>query len=174
MYEMKDIGFTYLDYGLEHWDSKILRNLGKGTTREANKRSIEWTLASGISPIPNQIIMFPEEDWDTLNTMLDAWEEIKIVSSPFICTPYPGAEWYIKYKDHILDQYNGNLESFIIDLEDATKVTALLTKKFTPAEAVGIQNIMSQAAITGDFKNARRLLAYSKKMKEDQMITQKS
>ena len=172
--DMKDIGFTYLDYGLEHWDSKILRNLGKGTTREANKRCIEWTLESGISPIPNQIIMFPEEDWDTLNTMLDAWEEIKIVSSPFICTPYPGAEWYIKYKDHILDQYNGNLESFIIDLEDATKVTALLTKKFTPAEAVGIQNIMSQAAITGDFKNARRLLAYSKKMKEDQMITQKS
>ena len=28
---LKDIGFTYLDYGLEHWDRKILKNLGKGT-----------------------------------------------------------------------------------------------------------------------------------------------
>lgn len=169
---LKDIGFVYLDYGLEHWDSKILRTLGKGSTPEANKRAVHWTLESGIRPIPNQIIMFPDEDWDTLNTMLDAWEKNGIVSNPFICTPYPGSEWFIKYRDFILEQYNGNLESFIVDLEDATKVTALLTKKFTPAEAVGIQNIMAQAAITGDFKNARRLLAFSKKMKEQQLTIQ--
>ena len=166
---LKDIGFTYLDYGLEHWDRKILKNLGKGTTLEANARCIQWTLESGISPIPNQIIMFPEEDWDTLNTMIDAWEKYNIVSTPFICTPYPGSEWYITYKDLILQQYNNNLESFILDLEDATKVTALLTKDFSPAEAVGIQNIMSQAARTGDFKNARRLLAISKRMHESRI-----
>ena len=169
---LSDIGVTYLDYGLEHWDNKILKNLGKGATAEANKRAIKITLEAGISPIPNQIIMFPDETWESLNTMLDAWEETKIITTPFICTPFPGAEWYIKYKDFILDQYNGNLESFIEDLEDATKVTALLTKKFTPAEAIGIQNIMSQAAITGDFKNARRLLAYSRKMKEQQITVQ--
>ena len=166
---LKDIGFTYLDYGLEHWDDKILRNLGKGATAASNAKAVKITLEAGISPIPNQIIMFPDETWETLNTMLDAWEKTKIITTPFICTPFPGAEWYIKYKDYILDQYNGNLESFIEDLEDATKVTALLTKKFTPAEAIGIQNIMSQAAITGDFKNARRLLAYSRKMKEQQI-----
>jgi radical SAM superfamily enzyme YgiQ (UPF0313 family) len=166
---LKDIGFTYLDYGLEHWDRKILKNLGKGTTLEANARCIQWTLESGISPIPNQIIMFPEEDWDTLNTMIDAWEKYNIVSTPFICTPYPGSEWYITYKDLILQQYNNNLESFILDLEDATKVTALLTKDFSPAEAVGIQNIMSQAARTGDFKNARRLLAISRRMHESRL-----
>lgn len=171
---LKDIGCTYLDYGLEHWDSKILQKIGKGSTPDANKRSIKWTLEAGIIPIPNQIIMFPDETWDTLNTMLDAWEETKIVTSPFICTPYPGSEWYIKYKDYILEQYDNNLELFINDLEDATKVTALLTKRFTPAEAVGIQNIMSQAAISGDFVNARRLLAISKKKKEEGMLTQEN
>ena len=77
------------------------------------------------------------------------------------------------YKDYILEQYDNNLELFINDLEDATKVTALLTKRFTPAEAVGIQNIMSQAAISGDFVNARRLLLNSKKMKEARILTQK-
>ncbi len=171
---LKDIGITYLDYGLEHWDNKILRNLGKGATADANKKSIKLTMAAGISPIPNQIIMFPDESWDSLNTMLDAWEDTGIVTSPFICTPYPGAEWYIKYKDFILEQYDGSLEAFINDLEDATKVTALLTKNFTPAEAIGIQKIMSEAAITGDFVNAKRLLAFSKKMKENFIVSQKN
>jgi len=171
---LKDIGFTYLDYGLEHWDNKILRNLGKGATANSNKKAIKITLEAGIRPIPNQIIMFPDETWDSLNTMLDAWEDTGIVTSPFICTPYPGAEWYIKYKDYVLEQYDGNLEAFINDLEDATKVTALLTKNFTPAEAVGIQNIMSQAAISGDFINARRLLLNSRKMKEEGILTQKN
>jgi anaerobic magnesium-protoporphyrin IX monomethyl ester cyclase len=167
---LKDIGFTYLDYGLEHWDSKILKSIGKGSTADANKRAVKWTLEMGIRPIPNQIIMFPDETWETLDTMLDAWKETGIVNRPFICTPYPGSEWFTKYKDYIVEQYGGNLEKFILELEDATKVTALLTKKFTPAEAVGIQNIMAEAAITRDFDNAKRLLAISKKMKESQYV----
>jgi len=171
---LKQIGVTYLDYGLEHWDNKILKNLGKGATASANKKAIKLTLDAGISPIPNQIIMFPDETWDSLNTMLDAWEDTKIVTSPFICTPYPGAEWYIKYKDMILDQYNGSLEAFINDLEDATKVTALITKNFTVAEAVGIQNIMKEAAISGNFVNAKRLLKNSRIMKEKQIPMQEN
>ena len=170
----QDMGFTYLDYGLEHWDNKILKNLGKGATAEANKRAMQLHINTGIQPVPNQIIMFPDESWDSLNTMLDAWEETGIVTSPFIWTPYPGSEWYIKYKDFIVEQYGGKLESFINDLEDATKITALLTRKFTPSEAVGIQKIMSQASISGDFDNARRLLAISKKMKESGIIEHKT
>ena len=170
----QEIGFTYLDYGLEHWDNKILKNLGKGATAEANKRAMKLHVNTGIQPIPNQIIMFPDESWDSLNTMLDAWEETGIVTSPFICTPYPGSEWYIKYKDLILEQYGGKLESFINDLEDATKITALLTREFTPAEAVGIQRIMSQATISGDFANARRLLTISRNLKESGILQHKT
>lgn len=167
---LKEIGFSYLDYGLEHWDSKILKSIGKGSTADSNKRAVKWTIEAGMRPIPNQIIMFPEESWDTLNTMLDAWKETGIVNKPFICTPYPGSEWFTKYRDYIIEQYDGSLEKFVSELEDATKVTALITRKFTPAEAVGIQNIMGEAAITGDFDNAKRLLAISKKMKEQQYV----
>ena len=159
---LKRIGFTYLDYGLESFSLMILKGLGKGATPESNKRAVRWTQEAGIAPIPNQIIMFPDETWRTIGEMLDAWEETGIVSKPFIATPYPGSEWYGKYKDFILKQYNDDLESFLSDLEDATSVSALLTRNFTPAEAVGIQNILAEAAKTGDFKNARRLLALSK------------
>lgn len=169
---LKEIGFTYLDYGLEHWDSKILRSIGKGATGDTNKRAIKWTIEAGLRPIPNQIIMFPDESWETLDTMLDAWKETGIVNKPFICTPYPGSEWFMKYRDYILEQYDGSLEKFVSALEDATKVTALITRRFTPAEAVGIQNIMGEAAITRDFDNAKRLLAFSKKMKESQYISE--
>ncbi|HEV2193256.1 MAG TPA: radical SAM protein [Nitrosopumilaceae archaeon] len=167
---LRDIGFTYLDYGLEHWDSKILKSIGKGSTPDTNKRAVNWTLEMGIRPIPNQIIMFPDESWETLNTMLDAMKETGIVSMPFICTPYPGSEWYTKYKEYVKEQYDGNLEKFVSDLEDATKPTALLTKRFTPAEAVGIQHIIGHAAISRDFNNAKRLLSLSKKMKESQYV----
>ena len=158
---LRRCGFTYLDYGLESFSLSILKGLGKGATPETNKRAVRWTQEAGIAPIPNQIIMFPDETWRTIGEMLDAWEETGIVSKPFIATPYPGSEWFVKYRGFILDQYGGNLEAFLCDLEDATKLTALLTNRFSPVEAVGIQNIMAEAAKTGDFKNARRLLGLS-------------
>lgn len=158
METMRNIGFTYLDYGLEHFDANILKSLGKGATPEANKEAIRITKEAGINPIPNQIIMFPQENWKTIRTMLDAWEETGIVSMPFLATAYPGSQWYAQHYSTIMTQYSNDLEAFIEDLEDATKVTALLADNFSPAEAVGTQQIMAQATKTGDFKNARRLL----------------
>ena len=107
------------------------------------------------------MIMFPGETYETIGEMLDAWEEVGIVSKPFIVTPYPGSDWFIKYHDRIMTQYGNDLNKFLMDLGDATAVSALLTDNFTPAEAVGIQNIMADAARTGNFSRARRLLALS-------------
>ena len=160
---MKRIGFTYLDYGLESFDDGILKSLGKGSTAELNKKAVQMTLEEGIQPIPNMIIGFPDESWESIGKMLDAWEETGIVSKPFICSAYPGSKWFKEYRDRILQQYNGDLEQFILDLGDATKVTALLTDRFTPVEMIGIQNILAESAKSGDFKTARRLFALSKK-----------
>jgi len=160
---MKNIGFTYLDYGLESFSPEILMGLGKGITPELNKIAIRKCLDAGISPIPNQMIMFPEETWKSIHQMLDAWEETGIVSKPFICTPYPGSEWYEEYKNRILRQFEGNLDLFLSSLEDATSVTALLNNNFTPAEAAGIQQILMDAAKTQNFSHARRLLTRSEK-----------
>jgi len=57
-------------------------------------------------------------------------------------TPYPGTEWYQTYKASILEQYGGNLEEFLLDLGDATKVTAVISKKFNAVELYGLRELM--------------------------------
>ena len=59
-------------------------------------------------------------------------DELGIVVKPTFATAYPGSEWYTKYKDKILEQYKGrkkmiedDLEAYIVDLGDATRVTAI-------------------------------------------------
>jgi len=160
---LKSMNFSYLDYGLESWSPKILRWLGKGSTADRNSYAIKETMKHGIRPIPNQIIGFPMEDWDSIYAMLDAWEEHGIISSPFIMTAYCGSEIYEKYKPKILEQYGGSLDEFLSDLEDAVKLTATVSDNFNPVELAGIQSILGQAAKSADYKNARRLLKLSEK-----------
>jgi hypothetical protein len=61
---------------------------------------------------------------------------------PFFATPYPGSEWYYTYKDRILEQYDGDLEAFLLDLGDATKITAVISENFTAVELLGLRELM--------------------------------
>ena len=61
---------------------------------------------------------------------------------PFFATPYPGSEWYYTYKDRILEQYNGDLEAFLLDLGDATKITAAICENFNAVELLGLRELM--------------------------------
>ena len=45
---------------------------------------------AGIRPIPNQIIGFPEESFETIRTNIKAWDKLGIQVYPFFATPYPG------------------------------------------------------------------------------------
>jgi radical SAM superfamily enzyme YgiQ (UPF0313 family) len=63
---MYKAGCTHLVYGLESFDPRILRNLGKGTTMQNNLNSVGICMKSGIIPIPNIIIGFPEEDFESV------------------------------------------------------------------------------------------------------------
>lgn len=139
---MHEAGCTYLDYGLESFSARILKNIGKGTTPQANERVIKMTLDAGIRPIPNQIIGFPDEWFDSIRDSLDAWERTGIQAKPFFATPYPGSEWYFKYKDRILEQYNSDLESYILDLGDATRITAVISENFNAVELLGLRELM--------------------------------
>ena len=53
---MYEAGCTHLVYGLESFDPKILKDLGKGSTRKNNIESVGVCLNSGIKPIPNIIV----------------------------------------------------------------------------------------------------------------------
>ncbi len=141
---MYEAGCTHLVYGLESFDSRILKNLGKGSTVQKNIDSVAECLKSGIIPIPNIIIGFPEEDFQSVRNTINALIKLGIHARPHFATAYPGSEWYYTYKDSIEQQYDGDLERYVRDLGDATKITAVISHNFTGLELLGLQEIVAQ------------------------------
>jgi anaerobic magnesium-protoporphyrin IX monomethyl ester cyclase len=140
--EMYRAGCTHLVYGLETFDKYVLKRLGKGSTPEKNESSVRICMESGIKPIPNIIIGFPEESFDSIRATIEALLRLGIHAKPHFATAYPGSEWYSKYKNAILDQYGGDLERYIMDLGDASSITASISEQFSPYELMGLQEIV--------------------------------
>ena len=142
---MREAGCSHLVYGLESFDPNILKKLGKGTTRDNNIRAVRETLAAGIAPIPNIIIGFPEETFESVRNTITGLLELGIHAKPHFATAYPGSEWYYSYKDAIIEQYGGSLEAYIADLGDATKITATISHNFTGVELLGLQEVVARS-----------------------------
>jgi radical SAM superfamily enzyme YgiQ (UPF0313 family) len=141
-------GCASLIYGLESFNKRTLGLIGKASTVQANERALKWTTEAGIRPIPNLILGFPEEDFDSIRDNMNAMIRLGIRSRPHFCTPYPGSEWFWRYREKILEQYGGDFEAFLEDLGDASRVTAVICHKFTGAELYGLREIM----VTGNFR----------------------
>ena len=139
---IKQAGCSHLVYGYESFSARVMKTIGKGATPETNERSLKWTLEAGIRPIPNQMMGFPDEDFDSLKDNIRAWNRLGLNVKPFFATPYPGTEWYYANKQRILEQYDGDLEAFLLDLGDATRVTAVISKKFNAVELYGLRELM--------------------------------
>ena len=139
---MYEAGCSHLVYGLETFDPGILKNLGKGSNVKNNKESVKLCLSTGIKPIPNIMIGFPEETFETVRNTINALIELGIHASPHFATPYPGSEWYYTYKESIMAQYDGNLERFIEHLGDASSISAVISHKFSGLELLGLQQIV--------------------------------
>jgi len=139
---MRLAGCSDLVYGYESFSPQVLKGLGKGTTPANNLRSFFWTLEAGIRPIPNQIIGFPTEDFESIYQNMDAWKKLGIVVKPFFATPYPGSEWFTVFRKDIDAQYAGDLESFVLDLGDATEISAVISKNFNAVELLGLRELM--------------------------------
>jgi anaerobic magnesium-protoporphyrin IX monomethyl ester cyclase len=140
---MRQAGCSHLVYGLESFDPHILKRLGKGTTREKNIESVGICQSAGIAPIPNIIIGFPEETFQSVRNTITALLELGIHCKPHFATAYPGSEWYYAYKHDITKQY-GDLERYILDLGDATKITGTISQNFTGMELLGLQEIVAR------------------------------
>ena len=140
--QLYESGCSQLLYGYESFSDRILKNLGKGTTSALNEKSLKLTFEAGIRPIPNQIIGFPDEFFDSIRDSVYAWDRMGIQCVPFFATPYPGSEWYYTYKQRILEQYEGDLQAFLLDLGDATKITAVISENFNAVELLGLRELM--------------------------------
>ncbi len=139
---MYESGCSHLVYGIESFDPVVLKRLGKGTTAQHNMTSVTVCMDSGIIPVPNIIIGFPEESFESIRNTINALIKLGIYCKPHFATPYPGSEWYYTYKGSIIKQYNGDLEAFVADLGDATKITAVISHKFSAMELLGLQHIV--------------------------------
>jgi anaerobic magnesium-protoporphyrin IX monomethyl ester cyclase len=139
---MRAAGCSHLVYGYESFAPHVMKLIGKGASPKTNVRSFYWTLEAGIRPIPNQIIGFPNEDFEAIHMNMDAWEELGIVVKPHFATPYPGSEWFTVNREEIAAQYGGDLEAFIEDLGDASKISAIICKNFNAVELLGLREMM--------------------------------
>ena len=139
---MRAAGCSHLVYGYESFAPHILKTIGKGSTRDTNFRSFFWTLNAGIRPIPNQIIGFPDEDFESIRLNMAAWDELGIMVKPHFATPYPGSEWFTVFKETINEQYEGDLEAFILDLGDASRISAVISRNFNAVELLGLREMM--------------------------------
>lgn len=162
---MRDAGCAHLVYGYESFAPHVLKTIGKGSTPKTNIRSFHWTLDAGIRPVPNQIIGFPAEDFESIRANMDAWDELGMIVKPHFATPYPGSEWFTVYRDTILEQYDGDLEAFILDLGDASKISAVISHNFSAVELMGLREAM--------LANDRRSIdAYEKIWRQNHKINQ--
>jgi len=139
---MRQAGCAHLTYGYESFSTQILKRLGKGSSPQTNMLSFFWTLEAGIRPQPNQIIGFPSEDFDSIRESMSAWEKLGLVVKPFYATAYPGSEWFTTYRKQITEQYGGDLESYMLDLGDATRVTGVISHNFNGIELLGLREAM--------------------------------
>src|SRR3954466_8769173 len=71
-----------------------------------------------------------------------AWKTLGIMVKPFFATTYPGSEWFTVYRKSIEAQYNGDLESCILALGDATRITAVISHNFNAVELLGLRELM--------------------------------
>jgi anaerobic magnesium-protoporphyrin IX monomethyl ester cyclase len=145
---MREAGCSHLVYGYESFAPHVLKTIGKGASRKTNIRSFFWTLEAGIRPVPNQIMGFPVDDFESFRMSMEAWKELGIVVKPHFATPYPGSEWFAVFRKSIEEQYDGDLERFILELGDATSISAVISKNFNAVELVGLRDMM----VNGDHR----------------------
>ena len=146
---MRKAGCSHLVYGYESFSPHVMKTIGKGATPKTNIRSFFNTLESGIRPIPNMILGFPNEDFESIYQNMEAWKTLGIKVKPHFATPYPGSEWFTVYRKQIEEQYKGNLENYILSLGDASSITAVISHNFNAVELLGLREMMINGDIRG-------------------------
>jgi anaerobic magnesium-protoporphyrin IX monomethyl ester cyclase len=170
---MRQMGFTYLDYGYESWDDRLLKYVRKGATLKTNVRSVIMTMRHAIRPIPNNIVGMEPEDFESIRRMMVAWEVLGIVVSPFLFTPYPGSDIYYRNRDRILKDYGGELELFVSTLNDATEPVVSISTNFTLQDILiyRFHMVRQDKDAIDQFENAwRRRHGLPPRSKEEQRV----
>jgi len=94
---MKRSGCTFINYGIEAYDDRILKNMNKALTTSQIVKGIEETLSIGISPGLNIIFGNIGENHDTLQKGVEfllKYDDGAQLRTIRPVTPYPGSPLY--------------------------------------------------------------------------------
>lgn len=149
---LREVGCSYISYGGESASNMILKAVKKNTTVEQMQRALDWTVQSGIRGVMTFMMGYPEETTQTIYETMEFWRRNKMIVKPFLITPYPGTELYVRYKRQILKEWGGRLDRFLLSLDDATDISVNMSKHFNDVELLGLQQLM----YTQDFARLRR------------------
>jgi len=107
---MKDAGCTFISYGIESMDQKVLNNMKKGLRPEMIVQGIEDTLKVGISPGLNFIFGNKGDNKETIKKAVDfilQYDDFAQKRTIRPVTPYPGSPlYYDAIKMGLLDKDN--------------------------------------------------------------------
>jgi radical SAM superfamily enzyme YgiQ (UPF0313 family) len=152
---LREVGCAYISYGGESASNMILKAVKKNTTVEQMQRALDWTVQAGIRGVMTFMMGYPDETPQTMWETMDFWRRNGMIVKPFLITPYPGTELYVRHRRRILEQWGGSLERFLLSLDDATDISANISRHFNDVELLGLQQIM----YTQDFDRLRRFAA---------------
>ena len=91
--KMKQAGCSYIGYGIESGEQKILDRATKGLKIEEIKNAVKWTKQAGIRVFANFIIGLPYDTVDSINKTIEFAMDIDPDVVTFaILTPFPGTD----------------------------------------------------------------------------------
>ena len=93
--KLKEAGFTWLAYGIESGNDRVLKSVTKGITVEKTKEVIKLTRDIVINVIGNYIVGLPEDDLVSMQDTLNLAMELNCEFMNLYCaTAYPGSPLY--------------------------------------------------------------------------------
>lgn len=157
LYKMKEAGCTYISYGGESASDRILlKDIGKGTTRAHNQHAVDCMRRVGLRPLMTFQIGFPSETIDDILETTDFFVKNNIKSDCFLDCAYPGTKYFAEHYEFLLRQYDPSIEKdsslekklaaeerFLIDLDDATDLSATVSQNFTGVELLGLKALVA-------------------------------
>ena len=95
--------------GVESGSPKVLKQIGKGTTVEKIKKSVEWAKKAGILVRGYFILGMPDETEEDIRLTARLAEELDLDEYGFtILCPYPGTQMYDSEKYKLVDWENAD------------------------------------------------------------------
>ena len=142
---MREAGCVFINYGIEAFDDRILRNMNKALTTKQIVRGIENTLAAGISPGLNIIFGNIGENRETLRQGVEfllKYDDGAQMRTIRPVTPYPGSPLYY----HAIEQ--GLLRDVADFYENKHTNSDLLAVNFTELSDDEYYEALTEANIT--------------------------